>query len=384
MYSSGEYGHYSKPGDQWMMSFYEESEWAGYIANTCARLVRETGMDCIYLDELGIAFPDYNPQKSPLREDGLPISTRLLGKCVAKVRAAMVAEKPDATLMFEHAGSDWLSQFCDGSWAQTFYTRGFEFAEKHYDQNSLVYFRFCFPEFKLAEWGESNDGPRRCFFNGIGIDWNNCRQPWNKEQRQYIIRTGQVFRECGDAFATLKPEPLVPTLVTGVLSNRFASEDKVVHTLYNKRTDAVEGPVIEVPAREGCHYVELVQDRSVDSTPAAEDRNRLSLRLPPQDVLCLAQLPRRLHARRDEHRVTVRVDEPTKGLRLYAFFGRDDSHLHKHSGREIKLTKGQGGLNVPEAGRRGRKVILKLLQGYYLVDELVLEHGVASAVRQRE
>jgi len=378
MYSPGEYGHYSKPGDQWMMSFYEESEWAGYIADVCARLVRETGMDCIYLDELGIAFPDYNPQKSPLREDGLPVSTRLLGKCVAKVRAAMAAEKSDATLMFEHAGSDWLSQFCDGSWAQTFYTGAFKFAEKHYDQNSLIYFRFCFPEFKLAEWGDSNDGPRRCFFNGIGIDWNNCRQPWNKEQREYIIRSGQVFRECGDAFATLKPEPLVPTLVTGVLSNRFPGKDKVVYTLYNKGTDAVDGPVIEVLAREGWHYVELVQDRPVSPTPVAESRNRLALRLPAQDVLCIAQFPRRLHARRDERRVTVRVSEPAKGLRLYAFLGRDDSHLHKHSGHEIKLTGGQGTLDIHEAVGREQRLIFKLFLGYYLVDELVLGNGVGG------
>ena len=71
---AGEYAYYAKPGDQWVMPFYEKSEWAGYVADVCARLVRDTGMDCIYLDELGIAFPDYNPEKSPLREDGVPVS----------------------------------------------------------------------------------------------------------------------------------------------------------------------------------------------------------------------------------------------------------------------------------------------------------------------
>ena len=371
-YSPGRYGYYSKPGDQWMMSFYEKSEWAGYIAEVCARLIRDTGMDCVYLDELGIAFPDYSPEKSALREDGLPVSTRLLAQCIANVREAMVAENPEAALMCEHAGSDWLSQFFDGSWAQTFYTGAFDFAEKHYDDNSLLYFRFCFPEFKLAEWGESNDGPRRCLFNGVGIDWNNFRQPWNKDEREYLIRTGQVFRECGDAFATLEPEPLVPTLVAGVLANRFPGKEKVAFTLYNKNSNPTTGPVIDVPARGDCHYVELVGDLLVASTPAAGDKHRLAPRLPAQDVICVAQLPRRLRAQWHGRRLTVQVSGVAKGLRLCAFLDRDDSHLHEHRGQDIDLASGRGTLSLPEAVGRERKVILKLFRGHYLVDEVVI------------
>jgi len=372
MYKPGDYAYYAKPGDRWVMPFYEKTEWAGYVADVCARLVRDTGMDCIYLDELGIAFPDYNPEKSPLREDGSPVSTRLLAECVTKVRDAMVKEKPDAALMFEHAGSDWLSQFVDGSWAQTFYSVGFGFSEKHYDENSLLYFRFCFPEFKLAEWGESEDGPRRCLFNGVGIDWNNCNQAWNKERRRYNIRAGQVFRECGDAFATPKLEPLVPTLAPNVLANAFPIETKAVYTLYNKGANLVGGPVIDVPARDGCHYVELVHDEPVAHADAPNGRHRLTLRLPANDVVCVAQFPQRIEAHRQGDRVQVSVPALRANERLLAFLRLDDSHLHKHQGHEIKLTDGKGTFSVRDTFGRTGKLILKLFHGYHLADESVL------------
>ena len=372
MYKPGQYACYAKPGDQWVMPFYERSEWAGYVADVCGRLVRDTGMDCIYLDELGIAFPDYNPEKSPLREDGAPVSTRLLAECITNVRDAMVKENPGAALMFEHAGSDWLSQFVDGSWAQTFHSIGFGFSEKHYDENSLLYFRFCFPEFKLAEWGESDDGPRRCLFNGVGIDWNNCNQAWNKEGRQYVIRAGQVFRECGDAFATLKPEPLVPTLVPDVLANAFPVEDAAVYTLYNKRDNSIEGAVIDVPARDGCHYVELVHDEPVTHADAPGGRHRLSLRLRAKDVVCVAQLATRINARRQGDKVLVSAPALRVNERLLAFLELDDSHLHEHEGHEIEFTDGKGTFSVRDTFGRTGKLILKLFHGYHLADELVV------------
>ncbi|MBI2299665.1 MAG: hypothetical protein HYU66_12115, partial [Armatimonadetes bacterium] len=149
-YAPGQVGSYRTP-DEGVMCYYEPNAWADYVARTCGRLVREAGLDGVYLDELGIAFPCYNSAHQHYQRGDWPVPIPLLARHIRLARAAMRAANPEAILMTEHAGSDWLSQFIDGSWVQTYYRAGFPFAEQFYDHDSLIYFRFCFPEFKLAD-----------------------------------------------------------------------------------------------------------------------------------------------------------------------------------------------------------------------------------------
>ncbi|MBI2297676.1 MAG: hypothetical protein HYU66_01770, partial [Armatimonadetes bacterium] len=218
------------------------------------------------------------------------------------------------------------------------------------------------PEFKLAEWGVNQDGWRRCFFNGIGWIGTDYGVGWE---------VFQVLRENGDAFATLHPEPLVATLQSHVLANRFPAAGKVVYTLYNKNSTAVAGDLLTVPGAPGCHYVELRYDRPVT---ARHDRGRdtLALDVLPTDVVCLAQLPSLLQARAEGGVVRIRVTgKADKGV-LWAFLDRDDSHLLQPTGRPVPVRDGVAELNVREVFGRDGRVILKLVRDQHLLDEVVL------------
>jgi len=264
--------------------------------------------------------------------------------------------------MTEHAGSDYLSQFVDGSWMQTYYRDGFPFAEKCFDAESLHYFRFVCPEFKLAEWGANNDGARRCLFNGIGFighDYGGAAD---------VLQT---LRENGDAFATLQPEPHVTTLVKGLLANRFPADGKLVYTLYNKSGAPVTGEAIEAEALPGWHWVECLSDVEVAATPAGEGRERLSLNLAPSSVACIGRLQRLLAVEKTAAgTVAVTVSRPAPAARLWAYLDKDTGL--PADGRELSLSDGRARVDVDQLfGRRG-KLILKLLHGSYLADEAIM------------
>lgn len=234
-------------------SFYDD-RWWDHLVGSLARLVRETGMDGVYLDELGILYPDYNPTHKHWRELGLPQDTQTMARHMIQMRDAIRAANPQAIVWTEHAGSDWFSQYNDGSWIQTFYSGQYGWVEDDFDESSLYFFRFLFPEYVLTEWGDSRDGANRCFFNGVGRD-TGCGPALDK-----------ILREQADAFASLRPEPLIPTLVPGVLANKFPVKGKTVVTLYNKSGENVGGEVVSLPCsgRKNWKITELVSGKTCE------------------------------------------------------------------------------------------------------------------------
>jgi hypothetical protein len=360
-YRPGTPGSYRTP-DEACMCFLEPNAWADYVAAACGRLVREAGLDGIYLDELNIAFPCYNPAHRHYREGAWPVSAPLLARHVTAARDAMRRENPEAILMTEHAGSDYMSQFVDGSWVQTYYRDGFPFAEKHFDADSLHYFRFVFPEFTLAEWGANNDGARRCLFNGvgfIGLDYGGTNS---------VLQT---LRENGDAFATLKPQPHVATLVKGLLANRFPVDGKLVYTLYNKSGGPVRGEAIEVESLPGWHWVECLDDAEAVTQRTGEGRERLGLNLAAGAVACVSRLERLLAVEpAAAGAVAVRLRRQVPAARLVAYLDRDTGLAA--DGRGVELEDGRAQVDAIRLfGRRG-KLILKLLRGPHLADEAIV------------
>jgi len=303
MYAPGSFGYYTSPEDKWMMPLYGKDRWVNYLAGVCARVIRDTGMDGIYLDELNIAFPDFHSDRAAEYGPEAPVPVPLLAQAVTKIRDAMQKENPEAVLYVEHAGSDYMAQFTDGSWMQTFYDKGFPFAFKHYDEDSLVYFRFVFPEFKLAQWGDSGDGPNRCFFNGIG-------SPYHWATDFYTI-----LHENADAFTGLQPEPLVATTRDRLLANRFPAGEKVVYTLYNKTGQAVDEDALRVERRDGRHYVDLRAGRNLAGADN-DDGRRVRVQLEPGEVTAIADLPRLIEAERTPDGLKFKVLGDTAGRRL--------------------------------------------------------------------
>jgi len=350
---------YSKR-DETCMCFLERKAWADYVAKRCGDLVRETGLDGVYLDELNLTFPCYNAEHEHNRNGIGPVSTAELSRHVTAVRDAMRRENPEAILMTEHAGSDYLSQFVDGSWVQTYYRTGFPFAEEHYDAESLIYFRFVCPEFKLAEWGSNADGLRRCLFNGIGLIGHDY------PGAEAVIQT---LAENGDAFSTLQPEPHVATLVPGVLSNRFPGESKLVYTVYNKTSSAVSGALLEVDAKSGWRWVDCVSDQEVEVKAIDSGHERLCLSLEPAGVACLARLERLLGSNRNaKGDVVISVARAVPEMQLAVSL---DGDTGRHDDlRKVTLTDNRAVINAKELFGREGVLIVKLSSGGRLVDQL--------------
>jgi len=355
------------PNDKYVMCFYEPNAWADYIAQTCGRIVRDTGMDGIYLDELALPRVCYNLQHTHNRERKNIMPLDLFVQHIKNARDAMRKENPEAILMTEHAGSDYFSQFYDGSWTQTF-CMGFPFSEKHFDENSLIYFRFCFPEFKLAAWGALGDGQHRTFFNGIGFDFNNGN-------KSYSRKVGQVFKENGDAFASLKPEPLIETKVKKVLANKFPTAEKTVYTVYNKNEKPINAVIMEVDAKQGYHFVEMVYDEEVKSAlNPSETKQALKLQIKADDVICIGRLPQIIQTIQQDGNIIISLKKNIKDARLVAYLDKDTSGLlDDKDARPIELTEGLAIINPEKLFGRKGKLILKLMQGNHLLDEVITE-----------
>lgn len=365
MYTPGNYGYYATPDDKWMTSLYEPNAWADYYADLCERIIRDTGMDGIYLDELMIAFPNYNPAHTKFHEGESPVPVHLLAKNVTKIRDAMHRANPDTTVMVEHAGSDYMTQFIDGSWVQTF-ARPFPFSEQVFDENSLIYFRFLFPEFKLSEWGGSLDAPRRSLFNGIGVDINSYFDDPVKYdvQIKLIQKFRPIFHEVSDAFAGQNPEMLLPTLHDRLLANCFTSGEKQVYTLYNKSEKAVGGPALVVPNLKDHHFVELVGDVEVSAKDVADGKAELSLELPPSTVAVVANFPKLIELEKIANGFAVTGKNLPEGALMY--LSTDDDTNGKplsHQGGTAQIDRA----NLGEAS----KVIVKVMQDGNLLDQVV-------------
>ncbi|OHB57123.1 MAG: hypothetical protein A2Y12_13570 [Planctomycetes bacterium GWF2_42_9] len=367
----GVYATYQKADDKWLECSYEPNAWVDYLSQTCGRIVRDTGMHSIYLDELPLMFPCYNPNHYHYQQDGLPFSVDRMRQFLVKARAAMVSEDANATLMTEHAGSDYFTQFYDGAWSQTAYKAGFPFTEKYYNENSINYFRFCFPEFKLAEWGPSDEWEERTFFNGIGI----CDYPLSGLSQQ----AGQVMKENGDAFASLEPEALIETKINKVLANKFPIDTKVIYTIYNKNsTDIENAAIFNVERKNGWHYVELYNDSNAINVSQIDSNDQLAFTIKAGQVLCVAQLPRIIQASRSSNTVSVALNQYAGNETLVAFFNYDRSTWGDGDGIVVSLTSGQGQFTVPAEYTTG-KVILKLFRGDQLLDEMIMNEQSPSS-----
>ncbi|MBI3920923.1 MAG: hypothetical protein HY318_05835, partial [Armatimonadetes bacterium] len=162
-------------------------------------------------------------------------------------------------------------QFIDGSLIKTFESTQPEYTD--YDLYCLHFVRFYFPEIKYVEWGSTfADGARRAFFNGVGYmrgDLNETKDPFSgkvmtpQDQLAYLTMTSKIMSDNTDAFASLQPEPLVPTLLSKVYANRFPGKGQTIWTLYNRSGRDVDQEAIEVKHVAGARYLDLVHGKEL-------------------------------------------------------------------------------------------------------------------------
>lgn len=358
----GNYNGYISSEDLYLMCFYDGDKWAKYMSDTCFRLTKTLGLDGIYLDELGIAFPCFHPGHDHVKKGEFPTSPRDLGASMAQVRNAMKKANPQAALMTEHAGSDYLTQFYDGSWDQTFIKR-FDFSEKYFDDLRLCIFRFYFPHFKISAWGASFRHAQRNLFNGIGMDMGGAEN--KDEQRLYA----HAMKENGDAFAALDAEPIVPSSAEKLLINRFPAREKVAYTFYNTGLHPVTGSMLEKSPIADGHYVDIIRDEEL----VLNDAGLPQITLAPESAGLAVCFPTLLKVEISAEGSCKFAFDPAKGDELVVCEGRDDEHFHAPRGKSVSLKTDSGSGTYQLRNRNCRKVIFKLKKDGYLVDQAVIK-----------
>ena len=156
--------------------------------------------------------------------------------------------------------------------------------------------RFAFPDFKqlhIIYYVTNRAGNwwllKFPFFNGevyrIGVPGlSSMDQP----SLAFLRRAIHVQHAHREAFASRDVEPLVPTEVSGVFANRFATPEESVWTLYNANGRSVQRRVLRVRHVEGASYRDAWNDAPL--SPEIQNGYALvSLNLDPKGVGCLVQ-----------------------------------------------------------------------------------------------
>ena len=293
---------YYWPYWMWEMCI-ENPEWRRYLADTCQRLIAETGADGIRIDEFGgasrICHSPHHPH--PFSRPGHYSVFQAQAEASREIRQAMDQVDPSAILMTESPGIDVMWQYMDGALSYDLSTAA-PTAGRAGNWEGFVGINFCryyFPRYKFFDYTYSKH-PEWRLFNGTGA--------YNRE-RFYSNHQLQIMKENSDAFGSLDPQPLIPTLQRMVYVNKFPGPDKTIYTVYNARHDPVEGDLFDIEHEEGYHFVDLLSGRNVDATER-NGRTAISLDMQPRAVACIAKLPKLIEFIPDESRLIISLARP--------------------------------------------------------------------------
>jgi len=130
------------------------------------------------------------------------------------VTRAVMKANPKVAVMTEGPGSDYLTQFRDGSW---FIMRGWETIS---NPGRFLFFRYVVPTFKfIALQGDSVTKSKINYFNGIPV---NIYIYGGEDRTQATLRPlVKAYREFADVFTGKEMEVDVPTGAQGYIHEPF-------------------------------------------------------------------------------------------------------------------------------------------------------------------
>jgi hypothetical protein len=340
-------GKHVKAYEVWNMC-HDVAEYRQWVAQNMKRVMRETGVDGIRLDEYGHrGWACFNKQhRHTFAEWGNTEWQRSIAETCKLVRQAMDEVAPGSVLTTEHPGYDYLLQYLEG--CITYDLTVLDSPLRPLECNLQ---RFLFPECKAYELDHrgADRKHRKRFWNGVGSFGTYYPEPMYR-----------ALHENQDAWNSRHCEPLVPTLVPSVYANRFGSGDKTLYTLYNATGHTVGGHMLWLDLPEGWHVVELLSGTETPCESIGKAR-AARLTLARDDVACLAVLPQRLTVTRTGNLVEVKLREPRPGLVLRICDATGQALGERSLGPD-----GTTAFNVKEIG--GAPAYVKLLDGTRLVD----------------
>jgi hypothetical protein len=304
-------------GAMWGMDM-NNPGWRDYIAETCRRLVVETGADGIRIDVMGacnpICYNDLHPHT--FGHPGHQADQQAQLEAARQVRMAVDQVDSDTVLMTENPGIDLFWQYFDGTlsydlseWRGILPTFG-----KIEGFVGINVARFYFPRFKIFDYQVFSKVPEWRMFNATGA--------FNREWC-FTAKELSVMQENADAFGALYPEPMIPTLMPQVYANAFPAGEKTVYTIYNARNTPVEGDLLSLPAKPGEHFVDLLRAEEI---PVHREGDQLvmPIELPARKAAIVARLPSMAHVQWKSDEVVVRLPDSAAGLHGNLVTGNGD------------------------------------------------------------
>ena len=253
-----------------------DTEWySGWVAETLARVCRETGIDGVRVDEYGhrgyVCTSDKHEHL--FAEPGHNAWLQALARNCRQIHDAMDNVRPGLLLTAEFPGHDHMAAALEGAIVYDVRREG------PVRPAPVNLFRFYFPECKAFEI----DRPHRRNAHAMML-WNAV----GAFQALYADGVHTMLKEHTDLFERTDNEPLVPTLVPRVYANQFGGGDKVIYTIYNATGHTVDAPVLAVDA--GGRYTNPLTGQTL--TPVDADGGlALRLRMKREETVVVARLP---------------------------------------------------------------------------------------------
>jgi hypothetical protein len=276
---------YSTKDDPMYSMCVQNPDWQDYLAQTCARVAKETGCDGIYLDEGMTDFPQYWCWRE---NHGHPIpATNQIG-CIEICRKTRAALPENVALYTEWSPPDVIIPHLDGA-----YMASLRLSDVRVSPGFLQLARFAFPDFKVYTicnaggmsegiWG----GLKYSMFSGVALyslSWGH-----DEEAPALCRKISRILHEHEDAFLTLEPQPFIDTERNEVYCNEFPGKKETVWTFWNGRHRTVTGPMLKVKHVEGARYLDLWNDRELK--PVVENGAAIiSISIGPRDIGVVAQ-----------------------------------------------------------------------------------------------
>jgi hypothetical protein len=296
-------------------------------------------------------------------------------------REALDAVNPDNVFVSEGRPDLAAAQLVTGSWNQS--------GNATNKMPNIDLFRFVIPEHNVHN---INRGARKrdeliynALFNGTGfIVWEDIfgeinRYSWN--ERVLISRYNRIIHENRDAYLTDNPIPLVADFRDDLYVNAFPVSEKCVYPAYQlgrenvnrAADDRLIGPFMEVEHPQDWHFVDIWNHQEI---PVEKINGKSCLVFPeePTAVMnCIVGMPVNLQAEVEGNLIRIQLKNPLKNASIQI---NTVNNLTLMEEEVLMLSGNSTDVDVKKLDLKfPYKVLIKLMQGDILKDEVILNLG---------